>query len=76
MEERALASASCLAREIRDRRIGCLELLDLYVVRAERYNPALNAIVAWQVNKDASAPAPRMLRWCAVKCGGRCTACR
>jgi amidase len=51
MEERALASASWLAREIRDRRIGCLELLDLYVVRAERYNPALNAIVAWQVNK-------------------------
>jgi amidase len=51
MEERAFASASSLAREIRDRRIGCLELLDFYLARAERHNPALNAIVAWQVDK-------------------------
>lgn len=51
MQARAFASATRLAREIRDRRIGCLELLDLYVGRAERYNPPLNAIVAWQVDK-------------------------
>ena len=51
METRAFASANSLAREIRDRRIGCLELLDFYVGRAERYNPTLNAIVAWQVDK-------------------------
>src|ERR1700680_4114206 len=51
MEERAFASATRLAGEIRDRRIGCLELLDLFVARAEQYNPALNAIVAWQVEK-------------------------
>ena len=44
METRAFASANSLAREIRDRRIGCLELLDFYVGRAERYNPTLNAI--------------------------------
>ena len=42
------ASATQLAREVRDRRIGCLELLDLYLARAERHNPALNAIVVWQ----------------------------
>ena len=51
MEERAFASATQLAGEIRDRRIGCLELLDFFIARAERHNPALNAIVAWQVDK-------------------------
>jgi amidase len=51
MDEHAFASATRLAGEIRDRRIGCLELLDFFVARAERHNPALNAIVAWQVDK-------------------------
>ena len=51
MEERAFASATRLAGEIRDRRIGCLELLDFFVARAERHNPALNAVVAWQVDR-------------------------
>ena len=47
MDQRAFASATRLAGEIRDRRIGCLELLDFFVARAEQYNPALNAVVAW-----------------------------
>ena len=51
MDEHAFASATRLAAEIRDRRIGCLELLDHYLARAERHNPGLNAIVAWQVDK-------------------------
>ena len=51
MDERAFASATRLAGEIRDRRIGCLELLDFYLARAERHNPALNAIVVWQIDK-------------------------
>jgi amidase len=51
MDERAFASASRLADEIRERRIGCLELLDFTLARAERYNPALNAIIAWQVER-------------------------
>lgn len=51
MDERAFLSATRLAGEIRDRRIGCRELLDFYVARAERHNPALNAIVAWQVER-------------------------
>jgi amidase len=49
MDERAFASATGLAGEIRGRRVGCLELLDFFLERAGRYNPALNAIVAWQV---------------------------
>lgn len=51
MDERAFQSATRLAAEIRDRRIGCRELLDHYIARAERHNPALNAIVAWQLDK-------------------------
>jgi amidase len=47
----AFAAAGDLAAEIRARRIGCLELLDFYLARAERFNPALNAIVAWQTDQ-------------------------
>jgi amidase len=50
MENRAFGSATDLSAEIRDRRIGCVELLDFYLARAERHNPALNAIVVWQVD--------------------------
>src|SRR5215831_13894792 len=51
MDDRAFASATELSQEIRDRRIGCVELLDFYLARAERYNPALKAIVVWQVGQ-------------------------
>ncbi len=51
MNEHAFSAAADLAAEIRARRIGCLELLDFYLARAERFNPALNAIVAWQIDR-------------------------
>jgi amidase len=51
MNDRTFTSATELAAEIRDRRIGCLELLDFFLARAERHNPALNAIVVWQVER-------------------------
>src|SRR6266478_1799334 len=51
MDDRAFASATWLSDEIRDRRIGCVELLDFYLARAERHNPQLNAIVVWQVEQ-------------------------
>ena len=51
MEDRAFASAIQLAGEIRDRRTGCVELLEFYLERAERYNPELNAIVVWQIDR-------------------------
>jgi amidase len=50
MDEHAFGSAAQLTLEIRDRRVSCLELLDFYLARAERHNPALNAIIAWQVD--------------------------
>jgi amidase len=49
MDQHAFGSATWLAREIRDRRLGCLEVLNFYLARAERHNPALNAIIAWQI---------------------------
>ena len=50
MSEIALRTASALAVDIRERRIGCLELLDHYLARVERINPALNAIVVMDVD--------------------------
>jgi Asp-tRNA(Asn)/Glu-tRNA(Gln) amidotransferase A subunit family amidase len=69
MEGRAFASTTELTNEIRDRRIGCVELLDLYLARAERHNPSLNAIVVWQVDqareraRAADAALARGERW-------------
>jgi amidase len=41
--------AKKLAAHLRNRKIGCLELLDHYLDRVERYNPALNAIIATDI---------------------------
>lgn len=38
-------SAIELARAVRDRQVGCLELLDLHLERVRQHNKALNAIV-------------------------------
>jgi amidase len=45
MTEPALRSAAALTAAIRAREIGCRELLEHYLARVERYNPALNAII-------------------------------
>src|SRR5689334_25253026 len=69
MDDRAFASATELALQIRDRHIGCVQLLDFYLARAERHNPALNAIVVWQADqareraRAADAARPRGERW-------------
>ncbi len=39
------ASALSLAEQVRARRIGCLELLEHYIARIERYDAQLNAVV-------------------------------
>lgn len=38
-------SARQLARDLRQKKIGCLELLDLYLARVEKYDGAVNAVV-------------------------------
>lgn len=47
----AFKSALALAKQIRNKEIGALELLEHYLQRVERYNPALNAIIFTQVEK-------------------------
>jgi amidase len=42
-------TAKQLADAVRKKKIGCLELLDLYLKRVEAYNPELNAIIAMDV---------------------------
>src|SRR5256885_7280121 len=44
-------SARQLAAEIRKQKIGCLELLDLYVGRVEKYDGALNAVVVRDIER-------------------------
>jgi len=43
-------SAKQLASDIRRRKIGCLEALDLFLTRVDRFNPQLNAIIATDVD--------------------------
>ena len=45
MSTLAFRSATELARMVRAREIGCVELLDYFVGRMESYNPAVNAII-------------------------------
>jgi amidase len=49
MTELPFRSAVELASEIKAKRIGCRELLELYLKRVERYNPQLNAIIATDI---------------------------
>ncbi|MEA2930878.1 MAG: amidase [Hyphomicrobiales bacterium] len=50
MDQLHYKSALELAGLIRRKKIGCLELLDHFLARVEKYNPKLNAII-W-MNKD------------------------
>ena len=45
MLEIPFRSARQLAADIKRKKIGCLELLDLYLARVEKYDGALNAVV-------------------------------
>jgi amidase len=51
MDEDAFGSTAGLAARVRERKIGCLEALDFFLARAEKYNPALNAVVTWQTDR-------------------------
>jgi amidase len=62
-------TAAQLAAAIRTKKIGCLELLDLYLKRVAAHNPRLNAIVVMDVEgarkraKAADAALRRGTRW-------------
>jgi amidase len=63
MDELVFASAARLAGEVRARRIGCRELLERCLARVERFDPALNAVVARQFDRarDRADAADRAL---------------
>ena len=51
MNFRPFASAYQLASDIRRKKFSSLELLDAYLQRVERFNPALNAIVVTDIDR-------------------------
>ncbi|MGD0683671.1 MAG: amidase family protein [Streptosporangiaceae bacterium] len=53
----ATATATELTQAIRDRQISSRELLDDLLARAERINPALTAIVAWDIDRARAGAA-------------------
>jgi len=57
-------TAKQLAAAVRKKKIGCLELLDLYLKRVEAYNPELNAIIAMDIEgaRKRAKAADRALR--------------
>jgi amidase len=50
-----LASATELLQQLRERKIGSLELLELLLERIERVNPSLNAVVTLDVDRARDA---------------------
>jgi amidase len=44
-------TATELAKRIRDKEVGCLELLEIFLERVTRHNPALNAIIVLEADK-------------------------
>ena len=69
MTDPAFLPATRLASLIRRRKIGCLELLDHYLARVDRFNPTLNAIVATDIPRarrrarEADRALARGERW-------------
>lgn len=53
----AFQSATSLARALRKGRVWASELLDLYLSRIERFNPALNAVVVTNIERARAAAA-------------------
>jgi len=56
MTELAFASATELARRIKNKELGCVELLAYFLDRVDRFNPDLNAIVV-DIRDEATARA-------------------
>ena len=72
----AFRSATALAAAIRAREVGSRELLEHYLKRAERHNPALNAIIVAISTAQDSAPTRPTRHSPAARPGVLCMACR
>ena len=54
MRDIPFRSAKQLAADIRRKKIGCLELLELYLARIEKYDGAINAVVVRDFDRGRS----------------------
>ena len=67
-DELLLAPAHRLAAAVRDKEVSSRELLDGYLARIERRNPAINSVVTLDVERSTAAgfstPASRSARPC------------
>jgi Asp-tRNA(Asn)/Glu-tRNA(Gln) amidotransferase A subunit family amidase len=70
-----LQSATTLARSLRDGEITSEELVEAYLLRIDKINPAVNAVVA--LADDAVEGQDRLTQGSAgARSTGHCTACR
>jgi hypothetical protein len=76
MDDRAFASATELSNEIRDRRVGCVELLDYYLTAPSGITRPLMRSSLGELTPLASAPAPPIPPSPAASAGDHCTAFR
>ena len=51
MTELHFQTATELAKRVRDKEIGCLEILEIYLERTAKHNPALNAVIVLEEDK-------------------------
>lgn len=72
----ATATAAELTRAIRDRQLSSRELLEDLLARADVVNPALNAIVAWDVERARAAASAADDATARGSSLAPCTACR
>jgi amidase len=72
----ATATAAELTSAIRDRELSSQQLLEELLARADLINPALNAIVAWDVDRARAAAAAADDAIARGERRGRCTASR
>ncbi len=68
-------SAKQLAAAVRSRKIGALELLDLYLARVQKHDGAINAVVVRDFERARERAAMRSTA-ARGRRAGRCSACR
>ena len=76
MTKPSFKSALALATDLRSRRIGCLELLDYFWERNQRFNPKLNAIVVDNLIAQERAQGQPTKQLRKAKSGAPCTVSR
>ncbi len=75
MSDWGFKSAVELAGMIQAKEVGCLELLEYFLGRVERFNPALNAIVVLDADRARARAQEADEALARVRIGDRFTGC-